>query len=37
MGPTDIIEIKVVNQKGKSRTIAYDTSKAPLNRRPAAA
>jgi len=35
--PTDIIEIKVVNQKGQSRTIAYDTLKALLNRRSAAA
>jgi SAM-dependent methyltransferase len=35
--PTDIIEIKVVNQKAQSRTIAYDTFKALLNRRSAAA
>ncbi len=35
--PTDIIEIKVVNQKGHSRTIVYDTLKALLNRRPTAA
>jgi SAM-dependent methyltransferase len=33
----DIIEIKVVNKKGQSRTIASDTLKALLNRRPAAA
>ncbi len=35
--PTDIIQIKVVNHKGQSRTIAYDTSKALLNRGHAAA
>jgi hypothetical protein len=33
----DIVEIKVVNDQGRSRTIAYDTFKALLNLRSAAA